>query len=863
MYQRIIRRESPTDELREFQLTTVTYGTASAPYLATRCLQQLAEEGEVSHPTAAKILKKDFYVDDMITGAQNEEEGKLLVNEMIELMSSAGMTLRKWNSSYEKILEGLPDHLRDVRDVRELDSSRSTIKTLGMVWNPQTDSFCFSVPKWNTSSTITKRIVASDASLLFDPLGLMSPVVVQAKIFMQTLWKNGYTWDEPLPEELQEYWREYRRNLLAIESLSVPRWVGYLKDCVEIQLHGFCDASELAYGAALYLRCTHRDRSVTVHLVTSKSRVAPLEDLSKKNRKQSIPRLELTSALLLSHLLEAFRASVDIPMKVFLWTDSMIVRCWLASIPSRWQTFVANRVSEIQHLTRDCQWCHIAGTENPADIVSRGMNPAQLYYQTLWWNGPYWLQMYHGTWEEGAQVDEDQFDAEVLEVRNVAALPVAAAQPSDMFSIHSSLTKTVRLATLCRRYRYNAQAVHRTCRKFGPITKEEFEESYKQLIILAQKESFPQELTDLERGREVKDSSVLHALHPQLVDGIIRVGGRLRNAPVAESRKHPIILHHRHPLSKLVLTHYHEKFYHAGQQLLVASVRGEFWITSIRTLARKVIFECVDCFRAKPSVLQQLMADLPLERVNPAPPFLKVGLDYCGPFLVTYPNRRSSPKKCFVAVFVCLVTKAVHLELVADLTTEAFLAALKRFVARRGRPEVIMCDNAKNFVGAKRELKELLRLFLDQQFQYTVTAHAVNERIDFKFIPARSPNFGGLWEAAVKSFKGAFKRTIGTKTLQYDEMITVLTQVEAVLNSRPLTPISNDPGDFEALTPGHFLVQRPLTAIAEPNLEAVPTNRLSVWQRAQNCRCCGRNGRHSTCPICTTGRNGRRHGITL
>ncbi|XP_038119409.1 uncharacterized protein LOC119769812 [Culex quinquefasciatus] len=243
--QRIIWRKSPTDELREFQLTTVTYGTASAPYLATRCLQQLAEEGEVSHPTAAKILKKDFYVDDMITGAQNEEEGKLLINEMIELMSSAGMTLRKWNSSHEKILEGLPDHLRDVRDV----------------------------------------------------------------------------------QELQEYWRKYRRNLLAIESLSIPRWVGYLKDCVEVQLHGFCDASELAYGAALYLRCTHRDRSVTVHLVTSKSRVAPLEDLSKKNRKQSIPRLELTSALLLSHLLEAFRASVDIPMKVFLWTDSMIVRC--------------------------------------------------------------------------------------------------------------------------------------------------------------------------------------------------------------------------------------------------------------------------------------------------------------------------------------------------------------------------------------------------------------------------------------------------------------------------------------------------------------------------------------------------------
>lgn len=832
--QRILWRESPNDDIREFQLTTVTYGTASAPYLATRCLQQLAEEGEASHPTAAKILKKDFYVDDMITGVQTEDEGKLLVNEMNDLMSSAGMTLRKWNSSHETILEGLPDHLRDVRAVRELDSSSSTIKTLGMAWDPRSDSFCFSVPKWNSASIITKRIVASDASLLFDPLGVVGPVVVQAKIFMQTLWKNGYTWDEPLPDDLQEYWREYRRNLLALETLSVPRWVGYTKDCVDVQLHGFCDASELAYGAALYLRCTHRDLSVTVHLITSKSRVATLEDLAKKKRKQSIPRLELTSALLLSHLLESFRASVDIPMKVFLWTDSMIVRCWLAAVPSRWKPFIANRVSEIQHLTRDCRWCHIPGTENPADIVSRGITPAQLYYQTLWWNGPCWLRMYHGAWPEGAQVDEDQFEAEVLEMRTVAVLPVAVEPPNDLFSINSSLIKTIRLVTICCRYRYNAQATHKTCRKLGPITKEEFEDSYKLLIAISQRESFPRELADLKRGDEVKDSSEIHALHPQLVDGLIRVGGRLRNAPVSENRKHPIVLHHHHPLSKLVLTHYHEKFYHAGQQLLIANVREEFWITSIRNLTRMVIHQCVDCFKAKPSVLQQLMADLPPERVNPAPPFLKVGVDYCGPFLVTYPDRRRSPKKCFVAVFVCLVSKAVHLELVADLTTEAFVAALRRFVARRGRPAIIMCDNAKNFVGAKRELKELLRLFLNQQFQEAVIANAVNERIEFKFIPARSPNFGGLWEAAVKSFKSAFKRTIGTRTLQYDEMVTVLTQVEAVLNSRPLTPISNDPGDFEALTPGHFLVQRPLTAIAGPDLEEVPANRLSMWQRAQN-----------------------------
>ncbi|XP_065085290.1 uncharacterized protein LOC135707405 [Ochlerotatus camptorhynchus] len=144
-----------------------------------------------------------------------------------------------------------------------------------------------------------------------------------------------------------------------------------------------------------------------------------------------------------------------------------------------------------------------------------------------------------------------------------------------------------------------------------------------------------------------------------------------------------------------------------------------------------------------------------------------------------------------------------------------------------------MCDNAKNFVGAKRELDELARLFDSQQFKEAVLRHTTEDRIELRFIPARSPNFGGLWESAVKSFKILFKRTIGTRSPVYDQMQTVLAQTEAILNSRPLTPTSNDPDDFEALTPGHFLVQRPLTAIPEPNLCAIPENRLSAWQMVQ------------------------------
>ncbi|XP_055622164.1 uncharacterized protein LOC129765763 [Toxorhynchites rutilus septentrionalis] len=210
------------------------------------------------------------------------------------------------------------------------------------------------------------------------------------------------------------------------------------------------------------------------------------------------------------------------------------------------------------------------------------------------------------------------------------------------------------------------------------------------LIRLSQSESFAAEISALRKGHQISASSSIATLNPILIDDVLRVGGRLMNAAISSDRKHPIILSHRHPLTKLIMVQYHRKLFHAGLQLLVSTVREKYWPTRIRRLANTVLHECVSCFRTRPKVLDQLMADLPSERVSPAPPFLKVGVDYCGPFPVVYPGRRAVPRKSFIAIFVCLVTKAVHLELAGDLTSEAFLAAFKRFIARRGKPAVVI-----------------------------------------------------------------------------------------------------------------------------------------------------------------------------
>ncbi|XP_065095804.1 uncharacterized protein LOC135717606 [Ochlerotatus camptorhynchus] len=605
---------------------------------------RLADDGALTHPVASKVAKKDFYVHDMLSGVDTVEED-------------------------------------------------------GLVWEPSSDVFRFTFPSFNWSATITKRLVVSDDSQLFDPLGLVGPVIIQANIFIQELWKQNCGWHEPLNQEFQAQWKEYRRNLAALENLTVPRWVGTGSHIVTTELHGFCDASNKAYGACFYVRTISETGEVCVKLLTAKSRVAPLDNLKKGNKRLSTPRLELSSALLLAHLYEKVTSSLGIEAKGFFWTDSTIVKCWISSSPSRWKQFVANRVSEIQHITKQGAWNHVAGLENPADIISRGMIPAQLQYESLWFNGPHWLKLDEHNWPSVHQIHEEDFDPMDLEAKSMAtALPVVT--PSDIFSLRSSYTHLVRLTAWLRRFRYNSQPANRDNRRCGPLTTLELEDALHALVRLSQQESFSLELADLTNGREVRESSKISSLHPELKDGILCVGGRLRHASIVTRRKLTCILDHRHLFTYMVVVHYHRKMLHGGQQLMVSSVREWFWPTNARNLVRKVIHECVPCFRVKPKIQDQLIADLPPERVTPCPPFQRVGVDYCGPFQVSYPYRRNRPVKIIVAVYVCLVTKAVHLELASDLSAQGFIATLKRFSSRRGKPEIIMCDNGRNFFCA-------------------------------------------------------------------------------------------------------------------------------------------------------------------
>ncbi|XP_050300129.1 uncharacterized protein LOC126738734 [Anthonomus grandis grandis] len=821
--QRIVWRSDPSHDLLTYKLQTVTYGTSSAPYLAVRCLKQLASESSDTYPKASKVIDKDFYMDDWISGSESAGGAINLCNEVSEVLRSGGFELQKWASNSKEVL----DHLRDkysLSSILVFGESEKT-KTLGLYWLCDEDYLMFRINN-NDRDRITKRTVLSDIAQIFDPLGLVAPCVIVAKVILQRLWLNKLSWDESLPSDLNTRWCNFKQQLPKLNYVKIPRHV-LCYNPVSIEIHGFSDASLEAYGACIYLRSVTKSGDMQVRLLCSKSKVSPLKVLT-------IPRLELCAAYLLATLVNKVRILMNLKFDAcYLWTDSSVCLSWIKTPPNLLQTFVGNRVCQIQSMSSPDQWNHISSQDNPADVLSRGISPQNLGSFELWWRGPHWLAYPNHDWPKS------KFNPlEVLPElkRQVMSFKIEEVNPFP-FNRFSSLSKLQRVCAYCWRFIKNCQ------KKGSPekssnvsssyLSVSELQEAFLVLIKISQQKSFSEEIIDLSNNRSVSKSSKLKRLNPFLDDkGFLRVGGRLEQSNFDFDKKHPIVLDSKHELTGLLFKHEHIRLYHAGPQLLLYSVRDKYWPIGGRTLARKIVYECVRCFRAKPRNKSVIMGMLPADRVIPAPHFSSCGVDYAGPVLIKNKRGKGCIKiKGYIAVFVCFTTKAIHLEVVTELTKEAFIATFRRFVARRGKPNKMFSDNGTNFVGAKSEL-EALGKFL-QESSDNISELIANQGVEWHFIPAFSPHFGGLWEAGVKSCKVHLKRVLANACLVYEDFSTVLCEIEAILNSRPLTPMSNDPSDYSALTPSHFLIGRPMMPLPDPEVRHIPENRLSVYQRFQ------------------------------
>lgn len=820
--QRILWRDDPTDEVDTYELLTVTYGTSPASYLATRCLNYHADQHASKFPIGSAHVKRGFYVDDFLSGADTLPEAMTLRNELIELLKLGSFELSKWASNCPDLLQNLKN--RNDKVVTIHDEAESNL--LGVQWSQAEDIFYFSYQSEISNDVISKRTILSEVARLFDPLGLLGPTIVIAKLILQELWKTGTHWDESLPQELHTRWLKFKTQLHMVNQLQIPRCVKTVTDVKPIQLYGFADASQDAYGACVYIRSDLGSGNYRSELLSSKSRVAPLKAVS-------LPRLELSAAVLLARLVSKVKDSLEIPMQTFLWSDSMITLNWITSASRNWSTFVANRVGEIQKLTQIGDWRHIASQNNPADVLSRGLYPQELITSTLWWHGPDFLHSSEDSWPSGnfAHLNED-----IPERKRVITL-IARVEPhivNELLVKYSSINKICRIVAYCMRFR----KIRRPDTPTREISSIEMSFAMEVICKGVQEQVFSSEYEALKHGKSINSSSRLLSLSPFMnEDGLIRVGGRLKNSNLNFAACHPILLPRNHDLTRKLIREEHIRSMHAGTQATMASIRQRFWPLSLRSATRKIVQECVICFKSKPRQSEAIMGVLPTSRVTPSKPFTCCGVDYAGPIVLREGTRRNArTHKAYIAIFVCFSIKATHIELVSNLTTDAFLGAFKRFIARRGKPTRMYSDNGTTFVGAQRQLEEFYEFYRKQETRSGLDQFLSDQGIAWSFIPPNAPHFGGLWEAAVKSAKYHMSRIVGQAHLTYEEMQTVLSEIEAILNSRPITPLSEDPNDLLCLTPGHFLVGTALNSFPCDDISDIKENRLVRWQRVEQLR---------------------------
>ena len=826
---RFVWRSSPNDPLTDYRMTRVTFGVSASSFAANMSVKRNALDNTLGFPKAADVVATSFYVDDCLTGAESVEKAVDLHQQLVTLFHKGGFLLRKWNSSNPQVVDRIDPDLRDVQPTHQIPTPEDYTKTFGIEWNASMDYFRLAVTPLKEAEHMTKRALVSDIAKTFDVLGWFAPTIIKAKILLQRVWEAKIGWDDVLPKSIHHEWTIWRSELPLLTGRHVPRCY-YPKHIrvTSVELHGFSDASEEAYAGVVYIRVQDSSGNVHSSLVLAKTKVAPIKRLT-------IPRLELCGAKLLSQLLQHAQRALNISIhNTFAWTDSTIVLNWLVGSPRRFKTFVGNRISHIMQSIPPERWNHVRSTDNPADCASRGLFPSELLGHKLWWDGPEWLRLCPDQWPSKSPAPKVEMPVD--EEKSICLHIVVNSEPAIPLDRCSSFSHLKRLTAWMFRFIHNCRKLNNDRSNSLYLSTAELAASEVYWMSLTQSQAYHSEIESLTNGEFLTKSSRLFSLHP-FVDpsGLLRVGGRGQNSQMSFSVIHPVILPGKHPITSLLIVSEHRRLLHAGPTFLAASLGRRYHIISCRKIIHSITHNCVICRRYTARPNPQLQGQLPAERITPDVVFNRVGLDYAGPFLLKYGSpRKSTIIKAYVCVFVSLTVKAVHLELVSDLTTDAFVAALRRFAARRGKPSLIWSDHGTNFVGAARELRQFIDFFQSQKTQGLISEFCAMQGITWKFIPERTPHFGGLWEAAVKSMKAHLKRVVGETKLTFEEFTTILTQIEACLNSRPLAPLPCNGDTLESLTPGHFLIGRPLQALPDPPESYREIALLKRWHLCQS-----------------------------
>ncbi|XP_055591272.1 uncharacterized protein LOC129743311 [Uranotaenia lowii] len=538
--------------------------------------------------------------------------------------------------------------------------------------------------------------------------------------------------------------------------------------------------------------------------------------------------------------------------KTVFWTDSKAVFSWIRSERRKYKEFVAHRVGQILEVSNPEDWRWVPTKDNAADDLTKWSKSTEIHSDSRWFRGPQFLYFAEQHWPHQTQEVEEfqeELRASVL-FQNVVVsdgLSMRIGNVSKWTVLVRMVATVLRYMSNCKRCAQNlpieslrTEAVRTNNQlklkpgHYVPLRQEEYFAAENCLWRLAQREEYADEVATLlkqQDGRELKleRSSLLFDKSPFLDEfGVVRMEGRTERAEYASfDSRFPIILPKNHLVTKRLVDEFHRKSGHASRETVVNEVRQRFFINNLRAVVDKVISECQWCRiqKAKPQIPR--MAPLPKQRMAVgAEAFSYVGLDYFGPLEVSIGRRR---EKRWVALFTCMTTRAVHLEVAYNLTTESCKMAVRRFVRRRRSPIEIFSDNGTNFVGASRELALQIRR-INEGCADTFTS----ARTRWVFNPPSAPHMGGVWERMVRSVKVALNTLTDGGRLTDEILNTALVEVEDLINSRRLTYVStNVKEDPEALTPNHFLKGMSAECLPPRNPIEVAEALRSKYVRAQ------------------------------
>ncbi|XP_013421679.1 uncharacterized protein LOC106181750 isoform X2 [Lingula anatina] len=792
------RNNDPREDMIEYRMRVHVFGNTPSPAVATYGLRKAVEDAE---DDVRNFVHRDFYVDDGLASCPTESEAISLVKRtQATLQNNAKIKLHKIASNSPAVMKAFKaeDLDKSLRSIDLFEEELPQQASLGLVWELKDDAFIFKLNM--PERPPTRRGILSAISSIFDPLGFLTPITTGGRILLREITESGVEWDQPLVEDLKTKWEAWKSSLNLVVDLQFPRMFVHNSWCEAdyLKVHVFADASESAISAVAFAQVVF-GQEVQSGFLMGKSKLSPPGGTT-------IPRLELCAAVLATDLADTVSGFLDVKPEDFVYhSDSKVVLGYLYNRTKRFYTYVSNRVQAVLKRSKAHQWQYIPSQKNPADCGTRGNYPVKDFTHSLWINGPDLLRCENIITSQTHDLVNPANDKEIRQEISVAKIAVT-------YDLQSKFEKFSTWPSLIRAF----SALKRRCSK-RPEYKESpnlktIEETVKTenlLIKVSQDACFPNEMSALREGQPLSHRSSILALSPFLdQEGIMRVGGRLNQAPVAFDEKHPVIIDGKSHFAKLLVAHFHREVFHQGRLITETAIRKRFWITGVKRIISSMIYKCVPCRKLRGRVMNQQMADLPKDRLTSGPPFAIVGVDVFGPWSVVARRTRGgmAESKRWGVLFTCLFTRAVHIELVESMSSDAFINAMRRFVAIRGPVTEFRSDRGTNFVGALEDV-QAQGIFVEGG---PVQEYLIKHKIIWRFNPPHASHMGGIWERMIgitrRILDGMFLNRC--QKLTHDVLCTLMHEVSAIINSRPIGPISTDPDYPEVITPAMLLTQK-------------------------------------------------------